>query len=387
MSGSAERWLVFAPGRDLETGTCLIIESMKQEIRFCRSTDGVRIAYATTGKGPPLIRVSNWMTHLNLDWESPVWSHWFSELSRDHTLVRYDPRGTGLSDRDVDDFSIETWTRDLDAVVSDLGLDQFPLLGLCQGGAVAIAYAARHPDQVNHLVLYDSYLRGAYREGMPSTMKEKAQALEKMIEVGWGKEETAFRRVFADLLFPGATKRQQDWLTELQRQTVSPESASLLWRAFNDIDVLREARRVEVPTLVFHVRGDCMVPFDAGREVAAHIQDARFVPLEGHNHILLDGEQGFRTLLQETRGFLGRGTGNLEGEEGLEQFDTLTPRESEILELIARGLSNEQIADTLVIAPKTVRNHVSRVYSKLDVDSRAQAIITARKAGLGLNAD
>lgn len=359
---------------------------MKQHIQFCPASDGVNIAYAATGNGPPLVRVANWLTHLNHDWESPVWSHWFAELARGHRLVRYDPRGTGLSDRAVDDLSLDAWVRDLEAVVDALDLERFSLLGFCQGGAPAIAYAVRHPERVDRLVLYDSYVQGAFADGTSAAHQREAETLAEMIAVGWGRSTAAFRQVFANLLFPGASRQQQRWLGELQRQTVTAETAARLWRIFHTLDVRDLALQVTVPTLVFHVRGDAMVPFSAGRTLAALIPGARFVPLAGTNHILLEDEPAWPHFLSELRDFLGT---CLEGESpdhatsSRDRLALLTPREREVLDLIAQGLSNDAIADRLVIAPKTVRNHVTRIYRKLDASSRAQAIVLAREAGLG----
>jgi pimeloyl-ACP methyl ester carboxylesterase/DNA-binding CsgD family transcriptional regulator len=326
--------------------------------------------------------VASWLTHLELDWQSPVWTHWFRELAKDHRLVRYDSRGTGLSDRVAGELSVDAWVSDLEAVVDDLGLERFALFGFCQGGPVAISFAARHPERVSHLVLYDSYAAGRPVRGRGEGTARRAEVLAEMIEVGWGTEVGAFREVFANLLFPGATREQQRWLGELQRRTVSPTTAVHLWRAFVAIDVRAEAERIEVPTLVLHVRGDAMVPFEAGRRLAALIPDSRFVPLEGENHILLPGDEAWPRFLEEVRRFLRadevrRSAGEIEA-----RLVELTDREREVLSLVGRGLTNEEIAERLSIAPKTVRNHVSRIYDKVGARSRAQAVVLAREARL-----
>ena len=355
---------------------------MKQKIRFCRSTDGVRIAYATMGSGPPIVWVANWLTHLNLDLENPFFSHWFQALSRDNTLIRFDARGNGLSDRDVDHLSVDAWRSDLEAVVADLGLERFPLFGFCQGGATAIAYAHHHPGKVSQLVLYDSYPRGAYTPGPSLKMKQQAQALEDMIRVGWGKEAPAFREVFVSLLSPEASKERQRWLAEMQRETTSPHMAARLWRAFHEVDVTSIAQEVDVPALVFHVKGDEMVPFEAGRQLASLLPRAQFVPLDGENHILLEEDPAWTVFLEEVRDFLGMREKTWEPEFGEDHLADLTPREREVLTWLARGLTNLEIADELVIAPKTVRNYVSRIYSKLGVESRAQAVLAAQEGGI-----
>lgn len=355
---------------------------MKQEIRFCHSKDGVCIAYATSGSGPPLVYVANWLTHLKLDWNSPLWSHWFRELSRGHTLVRFDARGNGLSDRLVEDLSIDVWAQDLAAVVDDLGLEQFSLLGFCQGGATSIAYTVRHPERVNRLILYNSYHRGAFADGATEEEKREAKALAEMIKVGWGQEAAAFRQLFANLMIPEASMAHLRWYADLQRRTVSPQLAVRLWRAFHALDVRRLAPQVQAPTLALHVQGNKIVDFADGRALASLIPNVRFVPLDGKNHILLEDDPVWPRFLAEVRDFLGTETLERTMADAKEKIARLTPREREALALIGRGLSNDQIAARLVIAPKTVRNHVSRIYSKLDVDSRAQAVVLAREAHL-----
>jgi pimeloyl-ACP methyl ester carboxylesterase/DNA-binding CsgD family transcriptional regulator len=356
---------------------------MKQRIQFCTSRDGVRIAFATAGQGPPLVRVNNWFTHLEIDWDSPVWRHWLEAFVERRMLIRYDPRGSGLSDRDAADYSLDAWVADLEAVVDALGLRRFPLVGLCQGGLVAIAYAARHPDRVSRLVLYSGYLHGAFIDGVADKFTKQAQTLSQMIEIGWGREAGAFREVFANLLIPEGGKEQLKWIGELQRRSASPETACRLWNAFHAFDIRAEAANVTVPTLVFHVRGDAMVPFEAGRRLAAMIPNARFVPLESKNHILLPHEKAWVMFRKELNDFL-----NSDEQIGTAlgcELSDLTERERELLDCIARGLTNVEIAERLQISGKTVRNHISSIFSKLGVEHRAQAIVVARKAGLGHN--
>lgn len=357
---------------------------MEQEIRFCRAPDGVNVAYATSGDGPPLVRVANWLTHLELDWKGPIWSHWFREFSKDHTLLRFDLRGSGLSDRSVRNQSLEAWVQDLETIVDDKGIDRFPLLGFCQGGAIALTYAVRNPERVSHLVLFDSYNQGNLVDGTPLRRKLETKALTKMIEVGWGRGDTViFRRVFADLLMPDASEQERHWLAELQRKTTSQTMAARLWETFHRIDVESLAKQVEVPTLIFHVTGDKVVPFEAGRKLASLIPGARFVPLESENHILLENDPAWKRFLSEVRSFIGSSDEQAELVKPKTVFPELTPRECEVLDLIARGFKNQEIADQLYISPKTVRNHITHIFSKLQLDSRAKAIVLARESGLG----
>jgi pimeloyl-ACP methyl ester carboxylesterase len=316
---------------------------MRQRIRFCKSRDDVRIAFATAGEGPPLVRVNNWFTRLELDWDNPVWRHWSEALVELRMLLRYDPRGSGLSDRDVTDLSLDAMVADLEAVVDALKLRRFPLLGLCQGGVIAVAYAARHPERVSRLVLYDSYPYGAFVDEAGEKLARQAQAFSQMIEVGWGRKVGAFRELFANLLMPDAPAHQLKWIGELQRRSASPAIACQLWNAFNAFDIRTEAPKVTAPTLVFHVRGDAMVPFEAGRRLAAGIPNARFLPLEGKNHILRGDEPAWLTFKKELNEFLGADEQADSSE--VEEFAALTAREREILDCIARGQTNSQIAD------------------------------------------
>jgi TolB-like protein/pimeloyl-ACP methyl ester carboxylesterase/Tfp pilus assembly protein PilF len=316
-------------GADSASGQSPPIGLAEQRIRFCTSRDGVRIAFAAAGQGPPLVRVNNWFTHLEIDWDSPVWRHWLEAFVERRMLVRYDPRGSGLSDRGANDYSLNAWVADLEAVVDALGLRRFPLVRLCQGGLVAIAYAVRHPDRVSRLVLYSSYPHGAYVDGVAGKLTKQAQTLSQMIEMGWGREAGAFREFFANLLMPDGGREQLKWIGELQRRSASPETACRLWNAFHAFDIREEAPKITIPTLVFHVRGDAMVPFECGRQLAAMIPNARFMPLESKNHILLPHEKAWETFRKELNDFLNADE-QISTAPGSELSD-LTQREKELL--------------------------------------------------------
>jgi pimeloyl-ACP methyl ester carboxylesterase/DNA-binding CsgD family transcriptional regulator len=351
-----------------------------QQIRFCTAPDGVRLAYATVGKGPPLVRAAHWMTHLEFDWESPVWRPWLTELSRHNTLVRYDQRGCGLSDRDVGDISFAAWLADLETVVAAAGLARFVLLGASQGASLAIAYAAKHPQRVSHLVLYGGFARGRLKRGSPAQADE-ADIQRGLIRLGWGRDDPAFRQFFTTQFLPDGTPEQIASFNELQRQSASPETAERVFDVTNGIDVAELAQQVSMPTLVLHGREDKRAPFEEGRLIAARIPGARFVPLETRNHVLVEQDPAWSRFLDEVRAFLGSGD-----HAATTSFPELTSREREVLELVARGLANDQIAERLGIASKTVRNQISALFDKLAVTSRAQAIVKAREAGLGTGA-
>ena len=281
------------------------MKSSDQQIRFCKSSDGVSLAYATVGDGPPLVKAANWLNHLEHDWNSAVWRHWITELSRDHTLIRYDERGCGLSDWKVEEFSLDAWVRDLEAVVDSANVDRFPLLGISQGGPIAVAYAARHPERVSQMILYGSYAAGLKKRHLSEKSLDEAEVLLQLIKVGWGKEHAAFRQVFTSLFIPEATAEQANWFNELQRVSSTPENAVRMLNAFHELDVRELASELRVPTLVLHATGDLRIPFVEGRQLAALIPGARFVPLESKNHILLRTEPAWHRFLSEVRAFLG----------------------------------------------------------------------------------
>jgi pimeloyl-ACP methyl ester carboxylesterase/DNA-binding CsgD family transcriptional regulator len=361
---------------------------MQQQIRFCKSADGVRLAYATVGKGPPLVKVSNWMSHLEYDWRSPVWRPFLDGLAARRTVIRYDERGCGLSDWNAPDLSLESWVRDLESVVDVMGLRRFPLLGISQGGSIAITYAVRHPERASHLVLYGAYARGRLKRNPTPLQVEEARTLINLIRVGWGREHPAFRQVFTSLFIPDGTPEQFSWFNDLHRVSSSPENAARFADEFSRIDVTTLAPQVSVPTLVLHRRDDLAVPFEEGRLIAGLIPNARFVPLEGRNHLLLGGEPALNRFLAEVDEFLGAdpaadGGGSAAGTASPAMLPGLTTREAEVLDLIARGLDNGEIATRLGVSGKTLRNHITNIFSKLQVTSRAQAIVRARDAGLG----
>lgn len=356
---------------------------MEQDIRFCRASDGIGIAYATSGEGPPLVKAANYLTHLEHDSKSPVWKHWLKEFSRNHTFIRYDARGSGLSDRDVDHYSINAWVQDLEAVVNALNVDKFPLLGISQGAAVSIAYAAKHPEKVSHLILYGGYARGRFNRGLSPKQKAEAKTLINVIRMGWGQENPAFRQLFTTLLIPEGTKEQKNWLNELARISASPQNAATMERAFYHIDVTNLAKDISTPTLVLHARQDAGIPFEESRILATLIPGARLITLDSKNHILLEKEPAWGRFLAEVRSFIGSSEEIKETDEPQSVFPELTPRECEVLNLIAKGFKNDEIADQLYISPKTVRNHNTRIFNKLQVDSRSKAIVLAREAGVG----
>ncbi len=279
-------------------------EVPRQHIAFCRAGDGIRLAYAVTGDGPPLVRAANWMTHLGYDVESPVWRHWVRDMSAHHTFIRYDERGCGLSDWDAKDFTFHDWVTDLESVVDAVGLERFPLLGVSQGGAVAVAYAARHPEKVTKLVLCGAYARGRAVRAQSEDEKRAAALDLDLARVGWGRDDPAFRQVFAAQFLPDGTRADWDAFDQLQRRTTSPENAVRFLQEFAHIDVREQAGHVRCPTLILHSRNDHRVPMRYGEELAALIPDSRLVALASSNHLLTATEPGWRVFCDEVDAFL-----------------------------------------------------------------------------------
>jgi pimeloyl-ACP methyl ester carboxylesterase/DNA-binding CsgD family transcriptional regulator len=276
----------------------------RQRIHFTTSFDGTRIAYAIAGSGPPLVKTATFMCHLEYDWESPVWRHWLEEFTREHTLIRYDERGNGLSDWNVEDLSFEAWVRDLEAVVDAAGLNRFPLFAMSQGGPVAVAYAVRHPEKVSHLILYGAYARGWLHRDLTERQREEERLLIDLMRVGWGKDNPAFRQVFATQLMPDATTDELHALDEQMRLSASPENAARLESEMHRSDVRHLAPQIQVPTLIIHCRRDVGVPFEEGRLLASLIPNAQFVVLESKNHLLTATEPAWKKFVAAFHSFL-----------------------------------------------------------------------------------
>lgn len=343
-----------------------------QRIGFCASADGTRIAVASCGEGQVILRAAHWLSHVDYDLESPIWRPWLHALSAGNRFVRYDPRGCGLSDRHVADLSIEAWHADMDAVAASIEEPNFVLLGLSQGGALAIAYALRHPERVSHLILLNAYGQGGRARARTETERLEAETLVNFVRIGWGRDNPAFCQFFTNLFIPGGTNEQHRWWGDLERVTATADvAAELLWQ-MQGIDVLDLAARLCVPTLIAHSRGDLRVPFDEGCRLAATIPGARFVPLDSSNHVLLPDEPAWSVFHAELASFLGQ---NRKAPPRAIREAGLTRAEAALLDLVAEGLDNRAIAERLGKSTKTVRNQLSVVFSKLGVHSRSQAIV------------
>jgi pimeloyl-ACP methyl ester carboxylesterase/DNA-binding CsgD family transcriptional regulator len=336
---------------------------------LCRAPDGVRIAYARHGSGPPLVIATCWLSHLQYDWQSPVWRHYVADLGAIATVVRYDERGHGMSDWDVDDYSLDARVADLEAVVDHAGIERFALMAMAQGGPVAVAYTVRHPERVSRLLFYGSYA-AAFRNPSPEDLELNA-TFEQLLKVGWARPDSVFRRVFTSLMIPGATEEQMRWLDELQRVAVSAENAVAARRQRSQANVVDLLPELDAPTLVLHSRGDQMNKFEEGRFLASHIAGARLVPLESSNHIVLEDEPAWPVFLDEVAGFLQPDRQAPARATGVDVATVLSPRELEVLKLAAHGQDNDAIAHALTLSVRTVERHLHNIYAKLDVQGKA----------------
>jgi pimeloyl-ACP methyl ester carboxylesterase/DNA-binding CsgD family transcriptional regulator len=351
----------------------------RQRIRYLRTADGVKLAWAEAGRGPLLIKASNWLTHLEYDWESPVWRHWIRFFAEHFRIVRFDERGCGMTDWNVGDLTFPRWVEDLEAVADAAATadQRMILLGMSQGAAACVAYAVRHPERVSHMVLYGGYARGIAQRGNPESERFYAAIID-LARLGWGTDNPAFRQVFTSRFIPGGTDEQIGWFNDLCRKTTSPEIAGRLLEARAQLNVDHLLSQVRTPTLVLHARQDAITAFEEGRRLAAGIPSAQFVELDSRNHVLQENEPAWSRFREAVLDFVGldvtRG-----GEDAA--FGSLSPREREILALMTEGLANAEIAARLEISEKTVRNQISGLFDKLGVWTRAQAIVFARDRG------
>ena len=349
-----------------------------QRIRYVRTCDGVQLAWAEAGAGPVMIKAANWLTHLEYEWESPVWRHWLRFFSDNFRYIRYDERGCGMTDRNVGDLSIDRWVADIEDIVGAADLrEPFSLLGISQGAAICAAYAVKHPERVSKLVLYGGYARGPFRRGDPDRASFY-KAMIDMVRLEWGSDNPTFRQVFTSRFIPGGTDEQIGWFNDLCRKTLTPEIAAVLLESRAMVDVTSLLGQVRAPTLVLHASGDAVVPIAEGHILAGGIPGTQFIELDSKNHILLENEPAWDRFCDEVLQFMelkrpGRGDDS--------PFTALSSREREVLTLMTQGLGNAQIADRLSISEKTVRNHVSNLFDKLGVWTRAQAIVFAMERG------
>ena len=349
---------------------------LSQTIRYVTTRDQVRLAWASSGSGPSLVKAANWITHLEYDWESPVWRHWVQHLSEHFSCIRYDERGCGLSQRVVDAVGPSLWLPDLeDVIAAAKPVKPFVLLGISQGSCAAIEYAVRHPEDVSHLILYGGYPRGWARRDNPDHVRE-GKALVEFTELGWGRSEPLYRRLFTKRFLPNSTDEQLSWFDDLCIKTTAPKMAAQLLLARGQAEVRHLLAEVKVPCLVIHATDDRVVPFSDGQLLAAGIPGAQFVQVESSNHILLEHEPAWQRFKEAVLEFTGVGSSAEDA-----AFEGLSAREREILGKLLEGLTNAHIGKQLFISEKTVRNQLTKIFEKLGVRNRSQAIVFARDHG------
>lgn len=351
---------------------------MKQSIRYVATPDQLTLAWAEIGRGVPLVKAATWLTHLQYDRESPIWAHWIRFFGEHFRYIRYDERGCGMSDWKVADLGLPCWVADIESVVEAAVIDRpFVLLGISQGAATAIMYALRHPQRVSHLILYGGYAVGSNKN---PAMAEIYHAVQDVVRLGWGSDNPVFRQLFTSRFVPQGSQAQIDWFNELCRRTTSAANASALLAARGNIDVREFLPLVRTPTLVLHANHDQIAPLSQGKWLASRIPGATFVQLDSCNHVLLEHEPAWQAFQQAVLEFTGKNAKSEVAGDAI--LHTLTERERAALQLLCEGRSNAQIAWQLGIAEKTVRNHVSHLYRKLGIRSRAEAIVLAHRHAL-----
>lgn len=278
---------------------------MHQEIQYCTTSDGVRLAYSVIGKGTPIVRTPHWFAHLEYDLKGPIFRHQILGLAHHHSLLRYDARGLGLSQREVKEISFDRAVGDLETVVDRAGLERFTLIGLSQGAAVAVSYASRHPERLTHLIIYGGFARGLLHGENPEKQRQKLELNRALVREGWGSDQDSYREFFTSQFIPDGNIDHHRWLNDVQRIAATPEMAERILCMNADINVVDLLPNIRVPTLVLHSRGDQRVPFSLGQEIAAGIPGAKFVSLESRNHIILADEPANRQLFDAIALFLG----------------------------------------------------------------------------------
>lgn len=349
---------------------------LRQRVHYVTTLDGTRLAWAESGAGPIVVKAANWLTHLEYEWQSPVWKHWLQFFSANTRFVRYDERGCGMSEWGGA-LSLDVWADDLGSII-DAAQPAGPvtLLGISQGAATCIHYALRHPERVSRLILYGGYAHGALKRAT-ADHGVAHHAMIELARVAWGKDNPTFRQVFTSRFIPGGTREQLEWFNDLCVKTTTGEIVASLLAARGLVDISGALSALRVPTLVLHARSDEVIPIEEGRVLASGIPGAEFVELDSRNHILLEHEPAWSRFRDAVSSFLVQD----ERPSGDSVFAALSGRERQVLKLIADGLSNAEIAIQLQISEKTVRNHASNLFDKLGVWSRAQAIVFARDHG------
>jgi pimeloyl-ACP methyl ester carboxylesterase/DNA-binding CsgD family transcriptional regulator len=348
----------------------------QQRVRHLYASDGARLAWAESGAGSTVVKAANWLTHLEYEWESPVWKHWIRFFSSNFHFVRYDERGCGMSSSQTGTLSLDQWSADLGSVIDAARVSgPVTLLGISQGAATCINYAIRHPDRVSRLILHGGYARGAMKRGNPAA-HSAYQAMIDLARVAWGSDNPTFRQIYTSRFIPGGTAEQLNWWNELCLKSTNGVTIANLFEVRALVDISDRLAQLTQPTLILHSRGDDVVPVEEGRMLAGGLSGAEYVELDSRNHVLLESEPAWQRFQEAVLQFVPT-TRTTMGQA----FAALSAREREVLALMTEGSSNARIAEQLHISEKTARNHASNLFDKLGVRSRAEAIVFARDHG------
>jgi pimeloyl-ACP methyl ester carboxylesterase/DNA-binding CsgD family transcriptional regulator len=338
-----------------------------KSVRFAKSDDGTSLAWTRSGTGLALVKAANWITHLEYDDESPIWSHWVDFLEQNFDYVRFDERGCGLSDTDLRNVGPEKWIEDIAAVVEASKITKpFYLLGISQGAATAIAYAARYPENVAGLILIGGYARGEARRGNPGE-RELIEGMAQVFRHGWSQDNPVFKDVYTASFVPGGNEKQRRWFHDLLDKSITPDVGADLLLARAEVDVTDILDQVTVPTLIVHLRNDKVCPLSESEFLARHISGAEFLILDGDRHIIQLSDPGWVPMCNAINSFCGI--------DSAPTVANLTARENDVLRLICVAKSNKEIANELEVTEKTVRNHATNLFAKIGVNNRQEAIV------------
>ena len=351
----------------------------RTHVRFCNSADGTALAFTVIGSGSPLMWISLQYTDNDLVSPGPASKHWMAALAARHTVIRFDMRGCGLSERKPVRMSLDAWIEDIEAVVNAAGLTRFAMVSVCTGSYAAIEYAARHSHRLTQLVLYGGSVRGRLLRDLSPAQRDDALSAVQVYETGLnGHSEFGqfFRRVFTARFFPDASAEQLDAMDSILVQRMNGTVAAQSVREFYNLDLTTRAQLIKTPALVLHASNDILYPIAEGLQLAACIPGARFVKIESNNNTPLAEEPVWPQVQNAVLDFLGNHSNDPASAVHL------TVRQCEVLRYVVQGFTDKQIARSLSLSPRTVEMHVSAALRALGSKTRAEAAHRVTQQGL-----